>query len=105
MSVACQFPMSADQELTSRKWHNAVNSQICQNIPCGTVPGSPPRFEFEGKEPLAFWIVHYCLRIPILRLLLSFAGKHFLPQNALETVRWYEANSITIQFVLSALLV
>jgi hypothetical protein len=37
-------------------------------------------------------------------LLLSFTGKYFLPQNAPEVVRWYDANSITIQFVLLALL-
>jgi hypothetical protein len=37
-------------------------------------------------------------------LLLNFTGKSFLPQNAPEVVRWYESNSIAIQFVLLALL-
>jgi uncharacterized protein YqhQ len=70
------------------------------------MPGSSPhKFEFEGKEPLAFWIVVSLLFAnTILMLLPSFTGKYFLPQNASAMVRWYEANSITIQFVLLALL-
>ena len=63
------------------------------------------RFEFEGKEPVAFWIViSLLLANTILMLLFSFTGKYFLPQNAPEVVRWYDTNSITIQFVLLALL-
>jgi hypothetical protein len=70
------------------------------------MPGSSTHiFQFEGKEPLAFWIVFSLLFAnTILMLLLGFAGKYFLPQNPPELVRWYEANSITIQFVLLALL-
>ena len=69
------------------------------------MPISPHRFEFESKEPLVFWIViSLSFANTILMLLLNFTGKSFLPQNALEAVRWYESNTITIQFVLLALL-
>lgn len=63
------------------------------------------RFEFVGKEPLAIWIVVSLLFAnTILMLLLSITGSYFLPQNVPLMIRWYEANSITIQFVLLALL-
>lgn len=63
------------------------------------------RFEFVGKEPLAVWIVVSLLFAnTILMLLLSITGSYFLPQNVPLMIRWYEANSITIQFVLLALL-
>jgi hypothetical protein len=39
-----------------------------------------------------------------LMLLLEFAGKYFLPREVPETVRWYRDNSITIQFVLLAMM-
>ena len=69
------------------------------------MPISPHKFEFEGKEPVAFWIVISLLfGNTILMLLLNFTSKSFLPQNAPEVVRWYESNSIAIQFVLLALL-
>jgi hypothetical protein len=66
---------------------------------------STHRFEFEGKEPAAFWIViSLLLANTILMLVLSFTGKYFLPQNTPQMVRWYDANSITIQFALLTLL-
>jgi hypothetical protein len=70
------------------------------------MPGSSRHcFVFEGKEPLAVWIVVSLLFVnTVLMLLLSFTGRYFLPQNAPVMIRWYEANSITIQFVLLALL-
>jgi hypothetical protein len=37
-------------------------------------------------------------------LFLDFARKHFLSRNALGTLRWYQDNSITIQFILLALM-
>jgi len=37
-------------------------------------------------------------------LLLGFAGKYFLPREVPESVHWYGDNSITIQFILLALL-
>jgi hypothetical protein len=48
----------------------------------GTMPISPHKFEFEGKEPVAFWIVISLLFAnTILMLLLNFTGKPFLPQR------------------------
>lgn len=37
-----------------------------------------------------------------LMLFLEFAGKHLFSRNALGTFRWYQDNSITIQFILLA---
>jgi fatty acid desaturase len=76
------------------------------------MPGAQHRFEFEGKEPLAIWIVTSLLFANTILMLLpgvavsvlNFTGKYFLPKDAPEMVHWYEANSITIQFVLLALL-
>jgi len=39
-----------------------------------------------------------------LNTLLMFAGKYFLPKMTLGSLRWYQDNSITIQFVLLAMM-
>jgi hypothetical protein len=63
------------------------------------------RFYFVGKAPAVFQVVALLLFAnTLLMLLLEFAGKYFLPREVPETVRWYRDNSITIQFVLLALL-
>ena len=69
------------------------------------MPGAGHRFYFVEKVPLAFALFSVLLFLnTFLMLLLDFVGKHFLPKNAPPTIRWYEDNSITIQFVLLALL-
>ena len=63
------------------------------------------KFYFMGKVPLVFSLVGSLLFAnTFLILLLQFAGKYILPKNVPETVHWYGDNSITIQFVLLALL-
>ena len=63
------------------------------------------RFYFVGKVPLVFSVISALLFAnTFLMLLLEFAGKYFLPREVPETVHWYGDNSITIQFVLLALL-
>jgi hypothetical protein len=63
------------------------------------------RFYFVGKVPPVFSVVVLLLFAnTFLMLLLEFAGKYFLPREVPEIVRWFRDNSITIQFVLLALL-
>lgn len=62
-------------------------------------------FEFVGKQPLAFSLLALLLFVnTFLLLVVTFAGKYFLPKNVPEAVQWYVDNSITIQFVLLGLL-
>jgi hypothetical protein len=69
------------------------------------MPGAGHRFYFVGKVPLAFSVALSLLFAnTFLMLFLEFAGKYFLPTNVPQTIHWYEENSITIQFVLLALL-
>jgi hypothetical protein len=69
------------------------------------MPGAGHRFYFLGKEPLAFRVLILLLFLnTFLMLLLEFAGKYFLPKSLPDAVRWYTDNSITVQFVLLALL-
>jgi uncharacterized membrane protein len=68
--------------------------------------GGGHRFEFVGKEPLAFRVIASLLFVnTVLMLALEFGGKHFLPKQAPHIVSWYSDRSIVIQFVLMALLV
>jgi uncharacterized membrane protein len=62
-------------------------------------------FEFAGKQPLAFSLLALLLFVnTFLLLVVTFAGKYFLPKNVPEAVQRYVDNSITIQFVLLGLL-
>lgn len=70
------------------------------------MPGGGHRFEFVGKEPLAFRVIASLLFVnTILMLTLNFGGRYFLPKQAPHIVSWYSDRSIVIQFVLMALLV
>jgi hypothetical protein len=81
------------------------------------------RFQFVGKEPLAFWILALLLFAnTLLMLLLGNGAKYLLPRASLnlrpcealaergvqyhapEIVCWYASRSIAIQFILLALL-
>ncbi len=63
------------------------------------------RFDFVGKVPLVFSVIFALLFAnTFVMLLLEFAGKYLLPREVPEAVHWYGDNSITIQFVLLALL-
>jgi hypothetical protein len=85
--------------------------------------GGRHRFEFVGKEPLAFRVVATLLFAnTFLCLLLTFGAKYFLPKASLslqpcdalgergvqyhapEIVCWYASRSTEIQFILVALL-
>jgi hypothetical protein len=69
------------------------------------MPGGRHRFEFVGKEPLAFWMTASLLFVnTVLMLTLDFGGKYFLPKQAPRIVSWYSDRSIEIQFILLALL-
>lgn len=85
--------------------------------------GGGHRFEFVGKEPLAFWVAVTMLFANTFSMLfLALGGKYFLPKASLnlppceefagrgvqyhapEIVCWYASHSIAIQFILLALL-
>jgi hypothetical protein len=66
------------------------------------MPGAQHRFEFEGKEPLAIWIVALLLFANTILMLSPGVAVSVL--NFTGMVHWYEANSITIQFILLGLL-
>ena len=69
------------------------------------MPGTGHRFYFVGKVPLPFFVLLCLLFVnTFLMLLLDFAGKYFLPKTTLGALRWYQDNSIMIQFVLLAML-
>jgi hypothetical protein len=88
-----------------------------------TMPGAGRhRFEFVGKEPVAFWVVATLLFVnTFLSLLLGSGAKYLLPKVSLnlqpcealtekgvqyhapEIVCWYASRSIDIQFILLAL--
>jgi hypothetical protein len=59
------------------------------------------RFYFVGKVPLQFFVL---LCLLFLNTLLMFAGEYFVPKPTLGALRWYQDNSITIQFVLLAMM-
>jgi len=61
------------------------------------MPVAGHKFYFVGKTPLPF-VVLLCL------LFLNTVLMLFLPNATGGALRWYEDNSITIQFVLLALL-
>jgi len=68
--------------------------------------GGGHRFEFVGKEPLAFRVIASLLFVnTVLMLALEFGGKYFLPKQAPHIVSWYSDHSILIQFIVMALLV
>lgn len=69
------------------------------------MPGAGHKFYFVGNVPFAFLVLLFLLFVNTFLMLSSeFAGRHFLPKDALGAVHWYENNSIAIQFVLLALL-
>jgi hypothetical protein len=69
------------------------------------MPGAGHRFYFVGKVSLAFSVAASLLFAnTFLMLFLEFAGKYILPRPVPGAVHWYGDNSITIQFVLLALL-
>ena len=61
------------------------------------MPGAGHRFYFVEKVPLPFFVL-LCLLFANTFLMLS------LPKTASGILRWYQDNSITIQWVLVALL-
>lgn len=61
------------------------------------MPGAGHRFYFVGKVPFAFWVLTCLLLVNTFLML-------FVPKATVGTLRWYEDNSITIQFVLLGLL-
>jgi hypothetical protein len=65
------------------------------------MPGFGHRFYFVGKVPLPFFVL---LCLLFLNTFLRFAGEYFLPKTTLGALRWYQDNSITIQFVLLAMM-
>ena len=57
------------------------------------------RFYFVEKVPLAFSFVFSLLFAnTLLMLLLTFAGKYFLPRHGLWVFSWYDDHSILVQF-------
>src|SRR6266481_5664550 len=69
------------------------------------MPGRRHRFEFVGKEPLAFWVtVSLLFANTVLIFTVDFVGKYFFPKHAPAIVSWYSDRSIAIQFILLALL-
>jgi hypothetical protein len=66
------------------------------------MPGGRYRFEFVGKEHLAFRVTASLLFVnTILMLTLNFGDKYFLPKQT-PIVSWYSDHSIVIQFILLA---
>jgi hypothetical protein len=65
------------------------------------MPGFGHRFYFVGKVPLPFFVL---LCLLFLNTFLMFAGEYFLPKTTLGALRWYQDNSITIQFILLAMM-
>jgi hypothetical protein len=61
------------------------------------MPGFGHRFYFVGKVPFPFWVILCFLFLNTFLMLL-------LPRVTVGALRWYEDNSITIQFVLLALM-
>jgi len=61
------------------------------------MPVAGNKFYFVGKVPLPFCVLLCLLFVNTILMLL-------LPKATGGTLRWYEDNSITIQFVLLALL-
>lgn len=69
------------------------------------MPGAGHRFYFVEKVPLPFFALLFLLFAnTFLMLFLQLAGKYFLSKNTGGALRWYQDNSITIQFVLLGLL-
>jgi uncharacterized membrane protein len=69
------------------------------------MPGAGHRFYFVERVPLPFFVL-LCLLFTnaFLVLFSEFAGKYFLPKTTFGVLRWYQDNSITIQFVLLGLM-
>ena len=66
--------------------------------------GGRHRFEFVGKEPLAFWVaVSLLFANTVLIFTPDFVSKYF-SKHAPRIVSWYSDRSIAIQFILLALL-
>jgi|SRR5580704_15986437 hypothetical protein len=85
------------------------------------MPFGRHRFEFDGKDPLAFWVLAILLFANTLfGLSLTFAGKYFLPKasadlpacealtdggvryHAPQAVCWFAGHCIYLQFILLA---
>ena len=61
------------------------------------MPGAGHRFYFVEKVPIPFFVLSCLLFVNTFLML-------FLPKTAVGALRWYQDNSVTIQFVLLALL-
>jgi hypothetical protein len=94
--------------LTCWKQRSAVSPNIFpefERLVRGPIPGGQHRFEFVGKEPLAFWVVASLLFAnTVLMLFPESSSKYILAQRAPEVAHWYADHSIAIQFVLLAAL-
>jgi len=66
--------------------------------------GGRHRFEFVGKEPLAFWVaVSLLFANTVLMLTPDFVSEYF-SKHAPKIFSWYSDRSIAIQIILLALL-
>jgi hypothetical protein len=65
------------------------------------MPGLGHRFYFVGKVPRPFFVL---LCLLFLNTFLMFVGEYFFPKTTLGALRWYQDNSITIQFILLAIM-
>ena len=70
------------------------------------MPGGRHKFEFVGKEPLAFRVVVALLFVnTVLMMALQLdAAKHVLLEHFSGIVSWYLGHSVAIQFILLLLL-
>jgi hypothetical protein len=99
------------------------SGQFDDDVADEIMPGGRHKFEFVGKEPLAFRVVITLLFVNTLFFLsLGFGAKYFLPKasanlrpcealtldgvpyHAPEIVCWYASHSIAIQFILLAMM-
>jgi uncharacterized protein YqhQ len=66
--------------------------------------GGRHRFEFVGREPLAFWVaVALLFANTVLMLAPNFVSEYF-SKHAPKIFSWYSDRSIAIQLILLALL-
>lgn len=69
------------------------------------MPGAGHRFYFVGEVPFPFFVLLCLLFVnTFLMLLPESAEKYFLPKTTVGALHWYQDNSITIQFVLLAMM-
>jgi hypothetical protein len=69
------------------------------------MPRGRHRFEFVGKEPLAFRISILPLFVnTFLMLSLESGGKYFLPDHIPPGISWYADHSMAVQFILLGIL-